>query len=239
MVWFIWCSYSAGFNMGTVSYHCHCWVDFALAFVLCLVVRNKSFCVCIVLMQYYRTYSIAPNCLPLVSTCLWDDIFDFFSMLTPYPKIPWGECWKEADGKFINCSKYYASGYDSVGFALQRWAPEFAERMLNGSQWEKTVNWIVGLDDPLKSFPQNTSLSCQAQTCFWLSSLYLIPFLSGGGLVGLLTSRSVLLIVMLLAALLSFVSSFAISLRLAYLRWPADTFLFRKLYAKQQKTKQS
>ena len=111
--------------------------------------------------------------------------------------------------------------------------------MIHGSQLEKTLNWIVGLDSPLKSFPQNTSLSCQAQTCFWLSSVYLIPFFSGGGLVGLLTSRSVLLVVMLLAALLSFVSSFAISLRLAYLRWPADTIVFRKLYARQQKTKQA
>lgn len=159
-----------------------------------------------------------------------------FNTLTPYPTIPWSECWRE-NGEFINCSKYQQSGYDSVGYAIQRWAPEFADRMLNGSQWERSVNFIVGLDEPLKTYHKNTTLTCQAQTCFWLSSLYLIPFLSGGGLVGLLTSRSVLLVVMMLAGLLSFVSSFAISLRLAYLRWPTDVVTFRKLYAKQAKNK--
>lgn len=216
---------------GVLTVFVSIWLPFLLTPTIVLTVLFVP------LLLWYQ-YSVAPNCVPLVSTCLWDDIFEVFNLLTPYPNIPWNKCWREPTGEFLNCSKYYLSGYDSVGFALQRWSPDVAQRMLNGSGWEKTVNFIVGLDTPLRSFPQNETLSCQAQTCFWLSSLYILPFLSAGGLTGLLGSRSVLLVVMVLSGLLAFVSAFAMSLRLAFLRWNSDCVTFRQLYSRKKQKRQ-
>jgi len=173
-------------------------------------------------------YGISPNCLPMVPVCLWDDAYAAFDYVTPYPRFNWTDCLKTGEDAygnsiFIDCQNApysFDSGIDSLAFFFVRWAPTFAERMIDGSGWPRTLAHMLDMRAALLRYwelvkvQDNPLTVCRAQSCFWLTSLFIIPVLTGGGIAGFLTTRALALIIALLVAAAAFLSSFAIALKI-------------------------